>query len=243
MTSKSRNSAKSTKAAKKRAGGKNQPRRSRVLSLAVDVVVLAIDSNYETVTRIGFDYRQQNVYPYFEARGFTITRCQGSLARRDYVAPEARKANVDYLTGIGHGGYDVYTGDYYNPIFSVGNYSQEEAQGKIVHFVSCETARDLGTDFVLHGCRAYFGYDENFSFQADDANIFFECDSEIDRAFADGLTAAQVYQRVKALFDRRINEFRANGQVYKAATLEFNRDHLRAPFSGPQWGDPQARLS
>jgi hypothetical protein len=217
-------------------------RRSRILSLEMNVVVLAIDSNYEEVTKIGFDYRQKNVYPYLEKKGFTIVRLQGPLARRTYVAPEARKPNVDYISGVGHGGYDVFTGDYYDPIFSIGNYSQEESQGKIVHFISCETARDLGPDFVAHGCRAYFGYDENFSFQKDDSDIFFECDSEIDRAFADVLTASQVYDRVKTLFDKRVAVFRANGQYYKAATLEFNRDHLRAPSSGPQWGDTQARL-
>ena len=45
-----------------------------------------------------------------------------------------------------------------------------------------------------------FGYDEDFVFVPADQDVFFECDSEIDRAFADGLSAAEVYDRVKALF-------------------------------------------
>ena len=157
-------------------------RRTRTASLEMHLTVLGVDANFEPITQAGFKYRQTNVYRYFEAKGFAIQRCQGSLARRLYLAPAARQAHVVYITGIGHGTYDTFTGDYYDPIFSVGNYSPEEVQGKIVHLISCETAGKLGPDFVNHGCRAFFGYDENFSFQMDIADVFFQCDSEIDRA-------------------------------------------------------------
>jgi hypothetical protein len=236
-------------ARKKPVSGNNHHRRphkrpqKRVVSLEMDLVVLAIDAAFEIITQAGFNYRQQNVYPYLQQKGFSIKRSQESLARRVYVAPEARKPHVIYITGVGHGGYDSYTGDFYDTIFSVGNYSTEECHGKIVHFISCETARDLGPDFVSHGCRAYFGYDENFTFLLDSADIFFECDSEIDRAFADGLNAKQVHERVNALFNKHIDAMRQQGSDYKAATLEFDRDHLRGPLSGPQWGDPLASLT
>jgi len=36
----------------------------------------------------------------------------------------------------------------------------------------------------------------------------------------------------------------AQSPVYQfAPTLEFDRDHLRGPLSGPQWGDPLASLA
>jgi len=210
--------------------------------LDLKVVVLAIDANFEPITRTAYDYRQKNVYPYFASKGFKVDRTQGALARRAYVSAEARKPNVHYLTGVGHGTYDSFTGNYYDPIFSVGNYSPEESQGKLVHFLSCETAQKLGPDFVGHGCKAYFGYDENFSFQPDTADVFFECDAEIDRGFADGLSADQVLERTRAAFDKRIADLRAQGSAYKAATLEFDRDHLRSPADGAKWGDPNAKL-
>jgi hypothetical protein len=103
-------------------------------------------------------------------------------------------------------------------VYSVGNYSPEEVQGKIVHLLSCETAGKLGPDLVSHGCRAFFVTTKIFrfnSFQMDIADIFFQCDSEIDRAFADGLTAADVYSRVVALFDKNIAALRAQGSDYK----------------------------
>src|SRR5260370_22998873 len=122
-------------------------------------------------------------------------------------------------------------------MFKGGNDSEEESQEKIVHFLSCETGRNLGPDFVAHGCRAYFGYDENFTFVMSDATFFFECDSEIDLAFADGMTAAHVYDRVINLYNQRIANFRAAGKLREASFLEFDRNHLRAPFSWPQWGE------
>jgi hypothetical protein len=182
------------------------------------------------------------VYPYLESKGLPAVRCQGPLARRYYVAPAARQPHVAYVTGVGHGSADTYTGDQYSVIFRVGDYSPEECARKIVHLLSCQTARALGRDLVAHGCRAFFGYDVDFTFAAAQRAVFFECDSEIDHAFADGLTAAQVYNRVVRLYSRRIAELRAAGHLYVAAILEMDRDHLRAPSSGPQWGDRQARL-
>ena len=222
--------------------GKQAKTKRRTVTLSLDAVVIGIDASFEPITQAARNYRQKNVYPYLESKGFTVQRLQGSMARRSYVAPEVRKPNVHYITGLGHGSYQSFTGDFYDPIFSVGNYSSEESTGKIVHLLSCETARTLGPDFTLHGCRAYFGYDENFSFQPDIADLFFECDAEIDRAIADGLSAGEVIPRVRAVFDKHIAELRTQGSNYKAATLEFDRDHLRSPADGKQWGDSAAKL-
>jgi hypothetical protein len=217
------------------------PRR-RQRSLNAKATVVAIDSNFEPFTKAAYEYRQKHVYPYFKEKGFDVLCFQGPLARRYYAAPAARKPAVDYLTGVGHGTYDTYTGDFFDPIFSRGNYHQEEIRGKIVHFLSCQTARVLGPDFIGQGALAFFGYDENFIYHEDEADVFFECDSEIDLAFADGLTARQVYLRVMAKYNLRITAMRAAGKLYVAAMLEFDRDHLRAPTSSEIWGDHKARL-
>ena len=222
--------------------GKSPRNKRRTVTLSVDAVIVGIDANFEPITKAACDYRQKNVYPYLEGKGFVVQLLQGPMARRTYAAPAVRQANVHYVTGLGHGSYESFTGDFYDPVFSVGNYSPEESGGKIVHFLSCETARSLGPDFTLHGCRAYFGYDENFSFQPDTADLFFDCDAEIDRAIADGLDATEVIQRVRGVFDKHIAELRAQGSNYKAATLEFDRDHLRSPADGNQWGDASAKL-
>jgi hypothetical protein len=213
-------------------------------TISVDEVVLAIDSNWDTITKVAFNHRQAHVYPYLESKGFSIERCQGSLARRFYVADEAKKSNVTFITGVGHGLYNLYTGDHgvVNVIFQIGRYFPEEASNKIVHFLSCQTARDLGPDFVMNGCRAFLGYDENFTFFMAEADIFFECDSEIDRAIADGATVEQAHQRAVQKFNKAIAEMLAKGKPYVAAVLEFDRDHLQSPATHSRWGDRNASL-
>jgi hypothetical protein len=204
------------------------------------VGVLGIDSNFEPLTRAAYAYRQQHVYPYLESKGFTIFT---PPAQPMAVIGDVGKSNVLFVTGVGHGLADAYLGDKYVPIFQVGQYAAADANQKIVHFLSCLTAVALGPSFVGNGCQAYFSYDSFFSYPPGQADTFFECDSEIDLAFADGLSAQQVHARVVALFNKRIADLQAAGNWSAAATLEFNRDALRSPASGSKWGDPGATLT
>ncbi len=208
-------------------------------------VVLAIDANFDPVTKAPFEYREANVYLHMEEKGFTIVRRQGERARRAEVAPQARKSNVIYLTGVGHGFTNSYTGDNLDPIFSKGHFSVAECKGKIVHFLSCETAAGLGPNFVENGCRAYFGYSNNFTYSPILAEIFFECDSEIDRGFADGLNADEVFQRVVARFQEHIDQLKStgdSGDLHNASILEVDLRLLRAPSISAEYGDKNARL-
>ena len=207
--------------------------------------ILAIDANFDPITRAPFDYREQNVYPLFESKGFTVIRRQGQSARRTEVASQARKPEVVYLTGVGHGFPNSYTGDNLDPVFSVGQFTPAEAAGKIVHFLSCETAAGLGPDFVAKGCRAYFGYSDNFTYPPNLAEIFFDCDSEIDRGFANGLTADQVFQNVLARFQQHIDQLKStgdSGDLFNASVLEVDLRLLRAPSVAVEYGDPSAKL-
>ena len=171
--------------------------------------VLAIDVNHDDVTQIVHDYRNQYVYPYLESSGFGLVYCQGEAARRENVASAACRDDVAYITGSAHGSDTEYFGYDCWPIFQVGDYQPEEVDGKVIHLISCLTAADLGPDFVTNGCRAYFGYKRNFAFHPDYPDIFLECDSEIDRAFADGLTAEKVHDRVIELYNQRISELKS----------------------------------
>ncbi|HEY3027709.1 MAG TPA: hypothetical protein VGJ55_16295 [Pyrinomonadaceae bacterium] len=243
MASKKKRSAKS--GGKKGKSGRKKPGASAA-GAGMKSVVLAIDADSDPVTKAPFDYREQNVYPYFEQKGFTVVRRQGAMARRARVTPEARKPEVAYLTGVGHGFNNSYTGNSQEPIFSKSSLSKKESLGKIVHFLSCKTAAGLGPSFVAHGCKAYFGYSDNFTYPPSLAEVFFECDSEIDRGFADGLTAGEVLQRVLARFQQHIDRLKATGDggdLFNASVLEVDLRLLRAPSLEVGFGDPNARLS
>src|ERR1700723_1279953 len=88
-------------------------------------------------------YLEQNVYPYLESKGLTMLPYFGSLATTDYVGPAAASAGVTLLTGTGHGTYTTFEGYQGQDVFAVGSYAPEQVSGKIVHFVSCENAKQL----------------------------------------------------------------------------------------------------
>ena len=219
----------------------NSDKRQRIES-ETDLKILAIDSSYDKITQASYVYRNRHVYPYLESRGFEVVRCQDKSARRVYVQPEACRDDIVYMTGVGHGVYTTYMGEYCDPIFDIGKYQVKELDNKVVHFFACQTAAELGTDFVNNGCLAYFGYDEDFIVLMHISDAFFDCDSEIDRAFADGLTAEEVYDRVIAYYNQRIRELEDGGHDDAAAALEYNRDHLCAPSVDPKWGDKKAKI-
>jgi hypothetical protein len=208
----------------------------------VAITAVGIDSNFEPQTKVACEYRVNNVYPYLQTKGLNVVTCQGPMARRTYVAPAVKQAGVELITGVGHGDSDTFMGDWYDPVFHIGDYSSDEVSGKIVHFLSCYTAQNLGPDFVKNQCLAYFGYDAEFLFDPDSPDVFFECDSEIDLAFADGQAAQQAYDRAVKLFDDRAAKANAAGQLYTAARLQYDRDHLCCPASGSKWGDTTARI-
>ncbi len=87
-----------------------------------------------------------------------------------------------------------------------------------------------------------FGYKENFTFRLEPhlIDIFLECDSEIDLAFADGLTAEEVHDRVVALYEQRISELNDAGEIEAASTLRENLEYLCTPSVNPSYGDGQA---
>lgn len=205
--------------------------------------VIGIDASHDSATRVVSRHRRKNVYPHFVAKGFAVKRFSGKRARRDLVQAAVKDAQVQYITGVGHGLYNSYLGHADAPVFQVGQFSVEECNAKIVHFLSCLTALSLGPSLVSNGSRAFFGYDDYFTFNDKSRDAMLHCDSEIDRGFADGLTAHEVYQRTIDAFDAAIAEAKRTTKLYRASLLEFNRDHLCAPSVDGRFGAPNARLA
>src|SRR5260370_7527017 len=103
--------------------GKSPKSKRRIVTLSLDAVIIGIDANFEPITKAASDYRQTNVYPYLERKGFTVQHLQGSMARRTYVAPAARQANVYFITGLGHRSVGGFTRDFHYPPFTPPPYN------------------------------------------------------------------------------------------------------------------------
>ena len=109
-----------------------------------------------------------------------------------------------------------------------------------------------------NGCLAFFGYDAPFTYNPDISEVFWECDSEIDRAFAEGMSAGEVYDRVTELYQQRIQDYKAqyiaaliNGEDRRRVAnlkrvfsdLARNYNHLCCPSVDPRWGKVEVRLT
>ena len=203
--------------------------------------IVAIDSNYEPVTKAAYEFRQEYVYPKFTIQNYKIIRNQGISANRTSVKDNLMcYKDIKYITGVGHGNYNLYTGHRGNIVFKIGDYLTKEVKGRVIHLLSCRTARDLGPDFVEKGCLAFFGYTENFTFYWGYEEIFFRCDSEIDVAFASGSNAKKVYENTKKIYEDAIDELNDGGHYYIAAILQEDLDILKCPSIGSEWGNETA---
>lgn len=221
----------------------------------VGAAVLCIDTDADAETEPLFEYRKAKLYPGLAA-SLTLLSAHGSDATRTKVAPLARDPRVRLITGSGHGTAGEFKDGHNRPIFGAGALDPAEVSGKIVHLLACQTGLQLGPDLVANGCQAFFGYDVDFVFSPfrNLAELFFEADAEIDRALAQGLTAAEAHTAAVQLFQKHIDELDQRAEtetsqakkdvlLWTATALEFNRDHLLGPReAGSPLGDPLARL-
>ncbi len=199
--------------------------------------ILEVESNYESVTYIGYEFRvKKYVHPYFLEKDYNTLTLFENDATREKFSVYCLLPDVAYISVFGHGYDNLVTGQHGETLWQVGSYDPGEAQGKIIYLMSCLTARRLGPDLVDKGARAYFGYEENFTFMhmpsitdpLDDpiADVFFQCNSQVDRLVADGLPAGRVFDATKQLFREKYEEYLATDSDV-AMTLLHDHDCFR----------------
>ena len=201
--------------------------------------VLFCENTTDKLTSLAATYRKKYVHPAFAAKGYNVISLEGTNDVRAQFAMQAKSSTVVYISGVGHGGYQEYTGHDFDTILQVGNYNTAETKGKIIHFLSCETARDLGPNTILKGAKAYIGYTEDLLFKVQTADLFWKCDSTFDICMANGCTAGD------AIYDTYMQYITVGVSVIGTvtATLLFgDRNLLRSPSFGADWGSDSARI-
>jgi hypothetical protein len=170
--------------------------------------VLRIDTTWEVLTNQAWNLRDGGLYPHFIASGYELVPPLGSgtIASRQTVAPLATDGKVILITGAGHGDRDKFLGDKDEDIFPENFYDPKEVANKIVHFLACSTADNLGPNFIKNGCKAFIGYTAPFVFEPEWADIFFKCDMKVDLSLAAGNSVSQAVRDAKQEFDVEINK-------------------------------------
>ena len=207
---------------------------------------LFCENTTDSVTSQATPYRFKHVHPAFKTRGFNNVVNQGVNDDRHHFVEAANANRVVYISGIGHGSPTTYTGHLGSPILRVGGYIASEVKGKIIHLLSCQTAKTLGPDLVRNGARAYAGYYENFTFvydqpetEIDDMMLFWQSDSTFDIMMASGASAEDAHNATIAMYNACI----AHVSGTAAATwLTHDRNYFRSPVIDACYGDKTARI-
>ena len=192
---------------------------------------LFCENTTDGVTTPIANWRIANVHPEFKKRGFTVVALTGTEDVRANFVPSAKNMLTTYIGGVGHGNYDLYTGHWGDHILEIGHYDSAEVKHKVLHFLSCRTARDLGPDAVISGAEAYVGYDENFTFVWDDSTtpvneflLFIQSDATFDLNMAAGVNAGQAFKATKQAFNAAIAQV---PNTAAATWLTYDRDHIK----------------
>jgi hypothetical protein len=200
------------------------------------------ESDHDTITTSGSDYRKASVHPQFLAKGFSIVSLTGSTNVRSTFEAAIKNTWVTYTSGIGHGSPTIYSGNAGSYLWQVGGYDASEPKGKVIHLLSCLTAQTLGPDLVTNGAKAYFGYHPSFYINWSYPDVFWACDSAIDHGFSIGMTAAEVHHLAYYVYNTMITTMTGIHSP-TATTLTGDRDGLRTPVSGSSYGDQNANIS
>ncbi len=203
----------------------------KVILLKVHNEVVFCENTTDPVTTPIANRRIATVHPVFQARGFLLVALTGSSDVRANFTTPAKEPLVVYISGVGHGSYTTYTGHWGDHILEVGHYDAAEVKGKALHFLSCETAGQLGPDTITKGAKAYTGYTENFHFVWDNSStpvdefaLFVDADATFDKMMANGASAQAALNATVQAFNAAIAQVPGTAA---ASWLTYDRDHLK----------------
>jgi hypothetical protein len=205
--------------------------------------VLAIDPAWDLVTQYGDAFRKKFVFSNFKKTwaNHNLFVLSGRSAAQPAVDNLLAANNVAYISAMGHGLYDSFTGHNNLPIWSAAQPLHPKLAGTIVHLLSCQTGGVLGRAMVQHGARAFWGYTVNFTFfhsnpppaqldQDTTPEPFLKMDCIIDRGILGSITADKIYNSVTQYWAQVYSQLPS----YQRAVFLDNYVHLVCPAT--TWG-------
>jgi len=214
--------------------------------------VVAIEQSTDELTTYIQAYRNRFVYSHPTFMGSSpkhvLVRCFDGNATPSTIYQAVQQAQVRFITGTGHGSYDLFTGQSGVVVWDALKVSDRHVRGKIMHLLSCQTGAILGLNCVQKGALAFWGYSVDFSVpilrhsSVEDNNVtnaFLRMDAIIDRGILDGREAQDIYDSVVRHFSNVYTQLAAQGSPWTGLFLD-NFVHLVCPAL--TWGDPKATL-
>lgn len=129
----------------------------------------------------------------------------------------------------GHGDESVVTG-HNNEILIQADKNHNLLRGSVVYSRSCKSARKLGPQAVMAGCKAYIGYNEDFVFVTEDtkisrplddktAQLFLEPSNQVVISLLKGHTPIESNKRSKEAYKRNIQKLMSSSSTKENVEL------------------------
>jgi len=99
--------------------------------------------------------------------------------------------------------------------------------GREVYTLACLSAKYLGREARRRKCRAYWGYEEEFTFTLDALDEFKASTNEGIKLRLKGLSWKECLKKTKQLMTTLANKLMAEGKLLASTCMEHNRDCLR----------------
>lgn len=204
--------------------------------------IVGFDSEFDETSQLVANWRRKHVYARLKADGHQLKILEGNMANRIYLSKELLKEGVRFFSASGHGLYHEFQGSDGTASLSIGDYAAAEANGKIIHLLSCLTAFELGADLVQNGCTAFFGYDISFQFTKTRLDDFMAPDAELDFALSGGDTAKVAHEKMIKVYQQKIQQLITAGEYESASMMTANMNHVCSAVKDEQWGKSSSTL-
>lgn len=208
--------------------------------------VLATLPDFEVATRIGTAWFDK-VLAKAKDKGFQVKE----LRSNDDVSSKFNAAIASmpgcFHTGVGHGSETQYTGQDYSVLIQSG-VSDGLLDGRPWYALSCKVGKRLGKDVVSKGCPAFIGYEENFTFMADQsqpdggelARPFAESSNIVVETLINGGTFNDAYKASQEKFKEWYNKS-TNASVKR--WLLHDMECQVGPATSPDYGNGAAKIT
>lgn len=201
--------------------------------------VLVTSPEVDSLTRYLRFWTKKLLEKYYKRHIFVCL--DGARATRERTRGTLMKKNIDVALFNGHGS-DKHIRGHDNAII-IGENDADLLRGKIVHALSCQTARTLGLRAKSAGALEYVGYDAKFvallqkgkitcPLEDDTATLFLEPAFTAPKALLDGKAGAEAVRLAKQAYNRSIlkalnSDIQSDNDQF-IGFLVWDRDHLVA---------------
>jgi len=168
----------------------------------------------------------EDIVKFARNSGFNVFDIRKERVNRKIIVAMLREKNPRLVLFNGHGSDETVTG-HNDEILIKTPEDIGLLTSRIVHSLSCSSAKKLGKDAVEKGTTSYIGYENDFIFFFDKnkttqpledkiASPIFEAATQIPLALIKGNNVSEAFVRSQKTYEKWINHYRLHGELLEA---------------------------